>query len=446
MTARAARANITGVEKPNRLLRSLVALTALGAACALAAVAWLAAHERGRTADSALISASYEELTGSVFSASAGASQRGPRTKVLDVPDFEGATAIWGSTGRDRRGHLWFGFSASGNGGSARLYEFDPQGEAWHERGRVVDRLRAIGMLRPGEGQNKIHSRIVGGSDGWLYFCSSDEEGEREDGSALPRWGGHLWRVDPETGKWQHLLATPEALIAASAVGRYVYALGYWGHLLVQYDTLSGTHRKLTVGSLGGHVSRNLISDLRGHVFVPRVQRDARGQPSATLVEFDTGLRQIAATPLQDYLGRGDPADSHGITGLAYLPDGRIAFLTGRGGLYLIERDSGAPADRPARVRALGWVHPDGEAPATGLFSLGDAARLAAIVSGKRGHEWVVSDLRTGASSAHPIDVKDLREVLLYGSVARDNAGNAYAVGWRAIPRGKGPLVLRIEP
>ena len=132
---------------------------------------------------------------------------------------------------------------------------------------------------------------------------------------------------------------------------------------------------------------------------------------------------------------------------MLYLFDGRIAFLTGRGGLYSDRCwRQRRQVCRPTGPGTGAWVvHPDGEA-GNRIIPAGDAARLAAIVSGKRGHEWVVSDLRTGASSAHPIDVKDLREVLLYGSVARDNAGNAYAVGWRAILRGKGPLVLRIEP
>ncbi len=431
---------------PAAKLRFSIATLGLVTAIALAGTITLLLQERGRTRDLLLPALTYEELTGSLFTPPAGDAFRKPKVRVLQAPDFTGATAIWGSTGRDRRGNIWFGFSASGDGGSARLYQFDPDGDTWRDHGSVTDQLKAMGRHRPGEGQVKIHSRIVAAADGLLYFASSDEEGEKEDGSAPPRWGGHLWRIDPTSGKWQHLLAAPEALIAVAGVGRYVYALGYWDHVLYQYDTLIGTTKRKLIGSVGGHISRNLVADARGHVFVPRVRRAANGALSAALVELDSELREIAATPLDAYLGKGAPEGNHGITGLAYIRDGRILFLTARGFLYsLAPPDPKAPG-QARKVRGLGWIHPKGEAYAASLFSLGDSASIAAISAGQRGYEWVVMDLSTGVAAAHPIDAQGLKEVLLYGSISRDNRGRAYAVGWHAIARGKGPLVLQIEP
>jgi hypothetical protein len=98
------------------------------------------------------------------------------------------------------------------------------------------------------------------------------------------------------------------------------------------------------------------------------------------------------------------------------------------------------------KVRGLGWIHPRGESYAASLFSLGDSASIAAIAAGQRGYEWVVMDLRSGISSAFPLDTQGLKDVLLYGSISRDTRGRAYAAGWHAISRGKGPLLLQIEP
>lgn len=433
------------MSRPGSALRLVIATIAFLMACALGVVIALMIRERGRTHDTLLPTLSYEDLTGSLFMPPSGDVFHPPGVRMLQAPDFPGATAIWGSTGRDRRGHVWFGFSASGNGGSARLYEFDPVSDTWRDHGAVVDQLRAMGTHRQGEGQVKIHSRIATAVDGMLYFSSSDEEGEKEDGSAPPKWGGHLWRIDPASGKWQHLKATPEALIAVSAVGRHVYALGYWGHVLYQYDTLNGAIRRKEIGSIGGHASRNLISDARGHVFVPRA-RMANGIPSAALVELDSDLREIAATPLDAYFGKGAPADNHGITGLAYIRDGRILFLTSRGHLYSLDAPDPKAPNKPAKVRSLGWLHPKGEAYAATLFSLGDSTKVAGISAQGSGYDWVVSDLRIGVSAPFPIDTKSLTSVLLYGSITRDNAGRAYAVGWHGIPRGKGPLILQITP
>ena len=216
------------------------------------------------------------------------------------------------------------GVPAANAGMSAHLLEYDPAIDTWRDHGSVVAQLKAAGLLRENLGQIKIHSRIVTANDGWLYFASSDEEDEEPRTGTLPRWGSHLWRIHPVHHYWQHLLAVPEGLVAVSGVGRYVYALGYWGHVLYQYDTVTRDTKRVAVGSLDGHVSRNFLSDIRGHAYVPRIARKADATLTAELVEFDETLREIGTTPLAFYLGQGSPGENHGIVGLTYLPDGRM--------------------------------------------------------------------------------------------------------------------------
>jgi len=385
---------------------------------------------------------SYEELTGSLFSPVGGDPLRAPSLRDLPLPTTPDATAVWGATGRDARGHIWVGVSATRAGMSAHLLEFDPALKNWLDRGAVVEQLKRAGLFRSGEGQIKIHSKIVSGGDGWLYFASADEEGETEEG-ALPRWGGHLWRIDPQRAVWEHLFATPEGLIAVSGVGRYIYALGYWGHVLYQYDTMSGKHKRVVVGSIGAHVSRNFLADVRGHAYVPRVRLQADA-PVAELVEFDSDLRELAVTPLEFYFDRGPPGANHGITGFAYLRDGRVLFTTHRGHLYAIAPSS----EGPARVNALGWLHPDGEAYAPSLFVWGGPSWIAGLTFRNARYEWVTYELRTRVSRASPLDVRELRKPLLYGSVTRDNQGRAYLGGWAAKDARSSdqrPVVLQIE-
>jgi hypothetical protein len=272
------------------------------------------------------------------------------------------------------------------------LLQFDPETGAWHDRGNVVDQLKAAGLYRQGEGQNKIHSKIVPGADGWLYFASTDEEGETDE--TLPRWGGHLWRTKPDTQRWQHLMAVPEGLVAVSGVGRYIYALGYWGHVLYQYDTVTGKSKRVVVGSTAAHVSRNFLADVRGHAYVPRVVAQPGGTVSAALVEFDSELREFAATPLENYLGTWSPNAHHGIVGLVYLADGRLLFTTHRGQLYMIQ----PRVDLPALVTAIGWFHPDGEAHAPSLFAWVQMAWRCRVTE-RTGREWVVLELSTRISA-----------------------------------------------
>ena len=400
---------------------------------------WIGGHRGAPT------KLSYEELTGSVFLPPPKEPFRAPQVREMILPKFENATSVWGATGRDLRGHIWAGVSARSKGKSAHLFEYDPDADAWHDHGAVIDKLKEASLFSEGEGQIKIHSRIVPAGDGWLYFASTDEEGESADIDAPPRWGSHLWRIHPEGRSWQHLFAVREGLVAVGGAGRYVYALGYWGHVLYQYDTVSGRATRVVAGSVSGHVSRNFLADLRGHAYVPRLRFGADGRISVALAEYDASLKEVFATPLEFYLGKGSLESNHGIVGLTYLPDGRMLFVTHIGHLYMIEPRE----NERAKVTAVGWMHPDGEAYAPSLFSMGANHLVAGVARRQAGLEWVVTNLSTRSSLSFPLDTKGLRKVLLYGSISRDNAGRVYVGGWAESERNPGdqrPLVLQIDP
>ena len=364
-----------------------------------------------------------------------------PAVRVLPLPSYPGAHAIWGSTGVDASGHVWFGVtSGDERPASAHLFEFDPTSQVFADRGNVVAELQRLKLHRPGETQMKIHSRVVQASDGLLYFASMDETGENPDGSKLPTWGGHLWRI--RAGRWQHLAATPEALIAVAAGGQFVYSLGYFNHVLYQFDTRTSRIRSIAVGSAGGHVSRNFFADDRGHVFVPRVNENARGL-SASLVEFDERLSEIASTPLREYFER-DRDDSHGIVAIHPGADHSWLFATGKGRLYRVNPGAGGGA---AEVTDLGWFHPAGSRYVASMFRDERTGILHGVAAPNNYHakqfEWVSRPLESssrpavfpfGSATQLPIPA------LLYGSMARDAAGHFYVVG----TMGDKPLVLQV--
>lgn len=381
--------------------------------------------------------------TGSRFTSLPANPWRAPGTRVVDVPEFADANSIWGATGRDVAGRIWIGVSAKTPGASAHLMRFDPASSEWCDLGSVVEQLAAAGALAPGAGQVKIHSRIVSGDDGRLYFTSMDEEGEAEDGSALPKWGSHLWRVAVESGRWEHLFAAPEGLVAAAGGGRWIYALGYWDHVLYQYDTVTRQQRRIVVGAVGGHASRNMIAGADGHAFVPRVTRDGYGLLRAALVEFDTDLRERAATPLEHYFGEPAAAEDHGIVGLAALADGRSLFITHAGHLYAVEPHGGAAA----RISPLGWFHPQGASYAPSLFALDGGTLVAGIARRDERYEWIVFDLASRTSRVFAFDTHAVVGPLLYGSITRDDAGRCYVGGRQPTANGgHRPLLLQVAP
>ena len=367
------------------------------------------------------------------------------RVRVIALPDFWGANAIWGATGNDRRGHIWLGITSNDEkSASAHLFEFDPTADAVVDRGNVVTELERLRLRRPGERQMKIHSRIVEMPDGHLYFSSMDESGENPDGSTLPTWGGHLWRLRLPGFTWEHLAKTPEALIAVAPGGPFVYALGYFNHVLYQFDTRTRAIRSVAVGSAGGHVSRNFFADDRGHVYVPRVKRDGSDKGTASLVELDPQLKEVSNHPLPEYFERGLD-ESHGI--VAIHPDGSGGwfFTTGKGRLYQVEPVPG----KPSRVLDRGWFHPSGTRYVASMFRDETGGRLfgvaPALNGGNRRFEWIARET-DGRATAAPLPYGDSAEfphgALLYGSIAKDRSGRVYVVGTMKYK----PVLLLITP
>jgi hypothetical protein len=388
--------------------------------------------ESAPSASDAVVLFGHEEIANSHFTPEPTDLTVPPVVESIPLPDFDGATAIWGATGRDTRGHIWFGISATPGQHSAHLYEYIPEKKELIDRGDVLTELKRNRLYRYGEGQMKIHSRIVQGADGHLYFASMDEEGEDENGGRLPTWGSHFWRLRLPENRWEHLFAAPEGLIAVASGGSKVYALGYFDHVLYQFDCQTRANRSVHVGSVDGHISRNFVVDARGHVYVPRLRRNA-GKIAATLVEFNEDLQEIGQTPLRYYLG-DSPTESHGIVAFQHLADETIVFATHTGRLYWI-----APLgfDRPASVMALGNLSPTGPLYIASMFTCDGKDHLFGVEKVTLGDEtvfrWVVFDRTTGQARALPLALPAAREdwwqIVLYGSMARDNQGAFYVGG-----------------
>jgi hypothetical protein len=132
---------------------------------------------------------SIAERSGSVFLPTPDTAFSAPRVRALTLPDIAGGTSVWGATGRDARGHLYVGVSAGDATESPHLLEYDPATDGWSDRGNAVDELRRLSLLRDGESQVKLHSKIVQAADGLLYFATFDEEGEDQQAMSACRAG-----------------------------------------------------------------------------------------------------------------------------------------------------------------------------------------------------------------------------------------------------------------
>jgi hypothetical protein len=385
---------------------------------------------------------------------------RAPQFRELTLPELYGANAIWGATGRDKRGRMYFGVASSGvEDPSARLVRYEPRENRMEDLGGVNEELAKLKLRRMepfAETQMKIHSKIIEAGDGRLYFSSQDEHDEQPDGSKPPLFGGRLFALDASSNRWDCVLTAPEGLIAVAAGKRYVYAMGYFGHVIYQYDVVLKSVRSMALGTFRGHISRNFFVDAREHVFAVRLVEypgvetagvtQVKGIPvRATLVELDQELKEVAEWPLEDYQPTDD-ADSHGMTGYARLLDGSTVFVTHSGALWRVTSGS-----RSSKLERLGWVHPDGAAYCASLFCPTGGDYVMGFTNQKdQPFEWFVFDLSQRRSTLLRLDLEGRKlavqdGLLLYGCETLDDAGRGYAVGWKRSDTGHVPCAFQLS-
>jgi hypothetical protein len=401
-----------------------------------------------------VIERSYEARIGTAFDTADSPPITGVAATEVELP-AEGGDSIWGALGVTAETDVWVGISGSGSKGG-QLLSLTAVDNVARSRGSVVDQRSPDQSPEANQNQKKIHSRIREADDGFVYFTSMDETGESWPDNRLPQYGGRLWRLRPGQEAWEQVMTTPEALIALETTGRYVYALGYWGHVLYQYDTYSGGTKRLQIGSDCGHVSRNFLVDLREHVYVPKVvskpgSTECRAEDmTVSLAEVSATMQLVAEHALPDYLGKSAAHHSQGITAYAYRQDESIVFSTMNGDLYHLIAHGG----QPALILPLGNMLPETKSQVTNLVSLDGKSLLGAavVLRGKqqKGLHWLVHDTRTIDTRAIPInlpaDLQQFKAMLLYGSGIRDGQGHVYVGGRIQHQNGRiRPLLLRLS-
>jgi len=368
--------------------------------------------------------------------------------KIKLPEQVNNADAIWGATGRDDEGNIFFGVSTHGiaknlgnDSRTAYLYQYDPKTETTVQQSDVITELKRAGLYREGMGQNKLHSKFYQANDGFIYFSSFDEAGEDE--GINPTWGGHLWRKKPHALQWEHILSAEEALIAVNTNGRYVYTLGYWDHVIYQYDTQTSQTKRLVVGSISTHVSRNFIVDENGHVFVPFLNENDYNEIEVYLNEYSPALKLVNSYPMPSYQAK-KIKNHHGIIGYTSMENGDIYFTTSEGGLYQIKLTS-APNQK---LLYKGKMYEDTQTYIPSLFSYaGTDFILGASRIKNLGFNWIIHDVNTSTSLITPINRKKWRGNNLYGTLTKDNSGNFYIAGNQKIRGIKGyqPLLLKMH-
>jgi hypothetical protein len=368
-----------------------------------------------------------------------------PNVTQLEIPIISEDSVLWGAKGRDDFGHVYFGVSTySKNADTAFLYQYSPHNNSLIKQSDIISQLKKAGLYTDGISQNKLHSKFYQADDGYLYFTSFDEQGENGKKGILPIHGGHIWRKKPDALNWEHIRATKEALIAVNTDGRFVYALGYWGHVLYQYDMQAQVTNQIRVGAIDGHISRNFLVSQNGHVFVPKVEFSANNTLIVNLNEYDNALNLVASTPIEHYL-YDNKYSKHGIVSYINMKNGDIYFVTAVGALYKISPTSNDRHQVSFEIFLSDTNEVGGYFPS--LFSINGENFLVAFgrLSNSKHYSWFVYETSTKTTATYDFKNFDNKN-LFYGSVTRDNFGNLYVVGVDQSNRAKHkPIILKFS-
>ena len=285
--------------------------------------------------------------------------------------------------------------------------------------GDVVGQLSAAGILRKGEHQARSTRESFKGPTTtcifrrWTKKASTKTARSYHDGAPFVANESRHIQVGASS-------RDPEALIAVAVGDRYVYALGYFGHVLFQFDTMTRDVKRIPVGSLGGHVSRNFIADYRGHAFVPgcaptrrltangaRVDRRARaesGRAERNAARTGALFRGVATEPTESPASRKwrtAPVLQHS----RRLPLSRSRLLVPRPSITARRRFLASAGS----IRAVRYVaslfSPDG---ADTVLALSHNI-LSTAATGR--YQWLTLDLKNGVSRVAPFAVREYGRV-----------------------------------
>ena len=283
---------------------------------------------------------------------SAGPSTRNVR--FLSYPDFPDADSSWGSIGFSSRDNKVY-VGVTNHRDRQGLFEYDVRTGKLALCGFVAE----MGHLRPWEWQGKIHTQIVEGPDGGMYFGTDGGESREEDLKQHPNGyaGGYFFRWDPGSRHLTNLGAglPYEGLkdIAVDRVDGTLLAVSYPQAHLLTYDPPRDHFSDLgRVGS--GHVPRVIFTDRWGNIYyVDWRQRLIKYEHDTKKLLFNRdSLPAFPDTPGEDIIT--------GIT--AWAADAHS------GTIYLITYGAKMLAFHPqehgfGRVDDLGGIYDDAERP-----------------------------------------------------------------------------------
>ncbi len=301
--------------------------------------------------------------------------------RFVDYPDFPDAHSTWGSIGYSTV-HKKVFIGVTNHRNREGIYEYDVRSGQMRLQG-FIDLLA---NLRDFQWQGKIHTKIVEGPDGAVYFATDGGESREEYLMNHPHGygGGFLFRWDPATNRLTNLGMALQydsiKDVEVDHVGGLIYAVSYPQVRFLVYDVKKNLLRDF--GRMGSdHVPRVMFRDwwsngyyvdwrqrlvkyeresgqlafakeslpafpgTPGNRIVTGVTAYAVDQPNGVIYLITYGSKMIAFHPKKTGIGEwedlggiyDDPAQQpygYYCPNLALAPNGKLYYFLGGHGMY----------------------------------------------------------------------------------------------------------------
>jgi hypothetical protein len=254
--------------------------------------------------------------------------------RFLEYPDFPEAHSTWGSIGYSARHDKVF-VGVTDHHEKIGLYEYDVP----TQKLRLLGFLAEMAGLRSYQWQGKIHTYLVEGPDGSMYFGT--DGGNDRQGMLMNHphgyGGGFFFKWDPAAGRLTNLGMglRYESLknVAVDDVSGRLYGVTFPGAHLLVYDPRTNEQRDLG-RMMAFHVPRCLFTDWWGNLYyVDWHQR---------LVKYERETDQLlfARESLPFFPGTPGNFFAPGITAYATDQPNGVIYLTTYGSKVLAFRPS----------------------------------------------------------------------------------------------------------
>ncbi|MFK5974437.1 MAG: hypothetical protein QM485_14290 [Flavobacteriaceae bacterium] len=366
----------------------------------------------------------------------------------IDYPDFPDAHSTWGSIGYNAV-HNTVYIGVTNHKDNIGLYEYDVARNEMYKKGFIKD----LALLRPFQWQGKIHSKMVTGPSGSVYFTTDGGESREEYLMNHPHGyaGGVFMKWNPKTNTLANLGAgLPYESIKDIDIDPHtgvLYGITYpQAHFLV-YDTKKNVMKDM--GRLASsHVPRVLFTDQWGNCYyVDWRQR---------LVKYEkkTGQLVFAEHSLPAFEGTPGSKIITGIT--AYAKNHKEGII------YFITYGAKVVSFKPQKmgigeVKDLGGVIDTGKinkwAPYVPNLNFGDNGKLYYFIGGHGNY------IKEDTTVLVELDPKSRKRKIIYefpvdivaevtGSDSKDNQGNLYFAGRKSFSGNDRsyPFLIKFNP